>query len=60
MKTHFAKTRRNAFGGETTSSLCGRLNAASVDGMNITGEAAEVTCAFCKRHRLYPPNAKAA
>ena len=48
MKIHYAKTRPAPFGkGTLTSSLCGKLNAGSRDGMNITPDRAEVTCSYC-------------
>jgi hypothetical protein len=47
MAVHFSKVRPSAFGGTSYGSLCGRLNAASLDGMNVTGSEAEVTCKFC-------------
>lgn len=62
MKTHFAVSGRGAFGGTLTTTLCGRMNAKSEDGMNSTEAAADVTCAFCLtiladqnnwRHRKY-------
>ena len=46
MKLHLSVTRP-AFGGSLTTSLCGRLNAASRDGMNLTGNESEVTCQYC-------------
>jgi hypothetical protein len=30
-----------------TGSLCGRLNNACSDGMNVTDKRSKVTCAFC-------------
>lgn len=59
MKTHMYVTRRNAFGGTTTSSLCGRLNAASADGMNITGDRKQVTCGFCLKLMRAEPQSDA-
>lgn len=45
---HLLKVRPAPFGaGLLRSSACGRLNAASVDGMNVTDIPAEVTCKFC-------------
>lgn len=35
MKLHKDKQRRNAFGGVTYTTLCGRMNRRSQDGMNI-------------------------
>lgn len=45
-KTHLSKVRPNAFGGFTTGTLCNRLRVLS-DGMNVTTERSEVTCAYC-------------
>ena len=48
MKVHKARHSVNAFtGARRTTSLCGRLNNACDDGMNITEIDAEVTCGFC-------------
>jgi hypothetical protein len=48
MKIHRQVTRPAPFsGGMLTTSMCGRLNAASKDGMNLTTNPGEVTCAFC-------------
>lgn len=47
MKVHKAKRSKMWWGGTRTSSLCGRLNKACRDGMNITDADAEVTCGFC-------------
>ena len=47
MVTHARRVRPNAFGGTSNGSLCGRLNAASRDGMNITDDRIKVTCKFC-------------
>lgn len=49
MIIHLSVTRPGPFGGTLTKSLCGRLNVASRDGMNLTGNASEVTCKFCRR-----------
>lgn len=46
VKLHLRRVRKNAFGGETTTSLCGRLRTLS-DGMNLTEHGTLVTCAFC-------------
>lgn len=46
MKVHKAK-RREMWGGLKVSSLCGRLNNACKDVMNITDTDTEVTCGFC-------------
>ncbi len=47
MVKHKDKQRQNAFGGTTWGTLCGRMNRASTDGMNIAQTDAEVTCKFC-------------
>lgn len=50
MKIHLTRVRKAPFGeGILTTSLCGRLNAASTDGMNISDIETEVTCRFCLR-----------
>jgi hypothetical protein len=51
MVVHMLKVRKGPFGDECTlrGSLCGRLNSASTDGMNVSDNPAEVTCKFCKR-----------
>lgn len=49
MKVHKVKVSQ-WFGGERRSSLCGRLNARSADGMNVTDDDCEVTCRFCLRN----------
>lgn len=50
MKIHLAVVRRALFGdGQLTTSRCGRLNAASLDGMNITADEGAVSCRFCLR-----------
>lgn len=49
MKLHKHKNRPNRFGGTTYTTLCGRMNAASSDGMNVAETEAEVTCKFCLR-----------
>lgn len=49
MVVHLSVVKRAPFGGPgstITRSLCGRLNAACNDGMNL-GDAHEVTCKFC-------------
>lgn len=48
MKTHMVRVRERRDGSTHTSSLCGRLNRACSDGMNVTDVAANVTCKFCK------------
>lgn len=47
MILHKDRQRQNAFGGTTWTTLCGRTNRASLDGMNIADTDAEVTCKFC-------------
>lgn len=43
------KITRGLWGTDSTktSSLCGRLNNASTDGMNVTDVLEDVTCKFC-------------
>lgn len=54
MAVHLLKVRRTPFGaGELRGSLCGRLNASSTDGMNVTDNEAEVTCHFCRKIMAY-------
>lgn len=48
MVTHAAKTFRR-HGGIVTTSVCGRINRASADGMNIAEKPELVTCKFCLR-----------
>ena len=45
-----------------TTTLCGRMNARSRDGMNIAGDGEAVTCKFClaKRRGPIPPAAASA
>lgn len=49
MKVHLVKITRGFWGSDSTKtgSLCGRLNNASVDGMNVTDKRRDVTCKFC-------------
>ena len=47
MVLHKDKQRKNAFGGTTFTTLCGRTNRQSRDGMNIANSDKEVTCKFC-------------
>jgi len=49
MKLHKGRQHPNRFGGTTTTTLCGRMNAACSDGMNIADDDAYVTCRFCLR-----------
>lgn len=35
--------------GTNTTTLCGRTNSRSSDGMNIAGDGEKVTCKFCLR-----------
>ena len=48
MKLHTGRQHPNRFGGTTTTTLCGRTNAACSDGMNIADDDG-VTCRFCLR-----------
>lgn len=59
MKLHQALRFKNRFGGMTFTTLCGRMNAASPDGMNIAATPAEVTCLFCRKDRRFPALSKA-
>jgi hypothetical protein len=53
MKVHMVKVSSGVFGGGLKrGSLCGRLNNASRDGMNISLKPDEVTCGFCLRFDL--------
>lgn len=54
MKTHLAISKPNRFGGMTTTTLCNRESLQSEDGMNSTDKPEEVTCKFCRKHRLFP------
>jgi hypothetical protein len=50
VKVHMAKVIKNVWGIEgamKTTSLCGRLNNACRDGMNVTDATSQVTCKFC-------------
>jgi hypothetical protein len=47
VKVHLSKVTPNRWGGFNTTSLCGRLNKQSRDGMNLTATRNEVTCGFC-------------
>ena len=58
MKIHMRLAREGAFWGTFTGSLCGRLNKASTDGMNITTIRADVTCAFCRKHPRFAKEKK--
>lgn len=49
MKTHLSRVRDNRFGGQTYSTVCGRMNARSTDGINCTDDEQSVTCKFCLR-----------
>jgi hypothetical protein len=49
VKQHKGRTYVNRFGGTTTTTLCGRMNKACDDGMNIADDDAGVTCALCLR-----------
>ena len=48
MKIHFLVTK-SSLNREWRGSLCGRLNKASTDGMNVTHDRSQVTCGFCLR-----------
>ena len=54
MKTHLAVSLDRVDGSTLTTTLCGRMNAQSEDGMNSTEDRAKVTCAFC-RHIILSP-----
>ena len=55
MRIHLSVVRPAPFGdGTLTRSLCGRLNAACRDGMNLTHKPEEVTCKFCLSHPRFP------
>jgi hypothetical protein len=47
MKLHKDNNRPNRYGGTRYGTLCGRMNAAFDDGMNVANTDAEVTCKFC-------------
>lgn len=47
MKIHKAISGPGSFGGTLTTTLCGRMNNASQDGMNSSAESNQVTCGFC-------------
>lgn len=47
MKLHKSVTRNDRFGGITTTTLCGRMNKACDDRMNIADDDVGVTCRFC-------------
>lgn len=51
MKTHYAIVRDNQYGGHSYRTLCGREHSQSQDGVNSSGEWAEVTCKFCLNQR---------
>jgi hypothetical protein len=48
MKVHLAVSGKGTFGGTITTTLCGRMNKQSRDGMNSSDERDEVTCGHCK------------
>lgn len=48
MKVHKLKVT-SRWGGTMSGSVCGRLNSACADGMNVSDKDAEVTCRFCLR-----------
>lgn len=47
MRLHKDKQRPNRFGGTTYTTLCGRMNRRSTEGMNIADTDDQVTCKFC-------------
>ena len=47
MILHSGVMFKNRFGGNTTTTLCGRMNAKTPDGMNIADRPEDVTCKFC-------------
>lgn len=47
MKLHKVVDRKNRWGGFSKTTLCGRSNSNSTDGMNVTSKESEVTCKFC-------------
>jgi len=49
MVQHKDRQYKNRFGGMTYTTLCGRMNAACNDGMNVANTDDEVTCKFCLR-----------
>ena len=53
VRTHMVRVRPSAFGGILTTSLCGRLRTLS-DGMNLTHNRDDVTCAFCLKRLAHP------
>lgn len=54
VKIHLAVSGKGAFGGTITTTLCGRMNKKSDDGMNSTGDRAVVDCAHCLRILEWP------
>ena len=54
MKIHLAVSASYADGRTMTTTLCGRMNAASSEGMNSTEKHEGVTCAFCKKILTMP------
>lgn len=58
MVKHKDKNRPNRYGGTTYGTLCGRMNSACSDGMNVADTDAEVTCKFCLRLMAPKPEAK--
>lgn len=49
MKMHIGISRPVRGGGTMFSTLCGRMNASSKDGMNIADRDEDATCSFCLR-----------
>lgn len=58
IKIHLAVTyaARAAHGGVLNTTLCGRMNRATPDGMNSTGNREEVTCWYCSEILAKPNN----
>lgn len=54
--SHFQVYRKNAFGGTTNTTLCGRMSNAG-DDMNVADGEQEVTCKLCLRRMKYRPKA---
>ncbi len=56
IKVHLSKTRPGPFGGTLLTTTCGRLRVLA-DGMNLTTEAAKVTCSFCLKRMKFQQRA---
>ena len=50
--THLHVYRKNAFGGTTNTTICGRFSCAA-DDLNNTDKDEEVTCKLCLRRMKY-------